>query len=248
MPNSVHQAVRQWTHAALDLLLPSLCPLCRVAAGPTLCVDCRQELPRIADPCPWCGAPGAVQGQCRVCEGRGLRGIARVHVAFHYHGTLERLIGNAKAAGRPAAVRACADVLHVEPGPDLGNPAAVVPIPETSGRRPGPHLATALARTLARTLGVPLQRALRQTRRPRMQHALNAAERARNVADIFVSRPVPTEIILVDDLLTSGATAESAARTLRAAGARRITFVCLARTPRDEERPGADVAETSAFG
>lgn len=220
----------RWTGAAIDLLLPSLCPLCRVAAGPTLCADCRRDLPRIDNPCPWCGAAGATQGNCRTCTGRGLRGIARVHVVFHYYGSLERLVGNAKAAGRPAAVQACADLLRTAPSPGL-----VVPIPETPGRRPGPHLATALARALARHHGLPFQRVLRQTRRPRIQHALTAAERARNVAGIFTSRPVPETVILVDDLLTSGATAISAAAALRAAGARRVELVCLARTPRDEE-------------
>lgn len=220
----------RWSGAALDLLLPSLCPLCRVAPGPTLCAECRADLPRITDPCPWCGAAGSTQGDCRACTGRGLRGIARVHVAFHYHGTLERLVGNAKAAGRPAAVRACADLLRAAPSSGL-----VVPIPETPGRRPGPHLATALARAVARRNGLSFQRVLRQTRRPRIQHALSAAERARNVADIFTSSPVPETVILVDDLLTSGATAISAAAALRAAGARRVELVCLARTPRDEE-------------
>lgn len=220
----------RWTGAALDLLLPSLCPLCRIAAGPTLCAECRDRLPRIDDPCPWCGAAGATQGNCRVCAGRGLRGIARVHVAFHYHGAVERLVGNAKAAGRPAAVQACADLLHAIPGRGL-----VTSIPETPGRRPGPHLATALARAVARRNALPFQRVLRQTRRPRIQHALTAAERARNVAGIFTSRPVPDLVILVDDLLTSGATAISAAAALRAAGARRVELVCLARTPRDEE-------------
>jgi len=176
-----------------------------------------------------------VQGECRQCHARGLRGIAAVHVQYHYFGPLELLVGNAKAAGRPAAVQVCARLaaadLHV-------HGAAVIPIAETPGRRPGPHLASAMAKAIARTYAIPFRRTLSQTRRPRSQHALNHAERQRNVVGVFVSTPVPDNVILVDDLLTSGATAESAAHALRAAGAKRIELVCLARTPRKDELAG----------
>jgi predicted amidophosphoribosyltransferase len=223
---------RQWAASLLDTFLPSLCPLCHIAAGPDLCPTCCAELPRIDDPCSWCGAPDAALRTCPSCAGRGLRGIARVHVSYHYHGACERLVSLAKAAGRPAAVRAAANLVTAHPHGDL-----VVPIPATPGRRSGPHLATAIARHVAATLGIPCRAALHQTRRPRAQHSLSAAERARNVDDLFRADPVPESVILVDDLLTSGATAESAARALRQQGAKRIALVCLARTPNDAERP-----------
>lgn len=241
---------RSVVDAALDLLLPSVCPACRVAAGPAVCPACIDVVPRPQDPCPWCGAPrqaapeggGAaddadpdapVPGACSACRNRGLPGIALVHVGCVYAGVVEELVGNAKAGARPAAVRACGQLM---PTPPRRPGMVAVPIPAARGRRPGPHLATALARALARRMDVPFRRLLRTTRLAAEQHLLGHSERRRNVDALFASRPAPPQVLLVDDLVTTGATAVAAASALRAAGATRVELVCLARTPRAGER------------
>jgi predicted amidophosphoribosyltransferase len=217
----------------LDLLLPSVCPACLVAAGPGICTGCHARLPGLADPCRWCGIPVRQAGPCAACGDQGLSHIARVVVQWEYTGLLQQLVGDAKAAGRPAAVRACASLV---PAVDANRDAVVVPVPASPGRRPGPHLGTALARTLARRHGLPLVMALAITRQAREQHRLGAAERARNVQDLFHCRPwrrpVPEQVVLVDDLLTSGATASAAAAALRAGGVGEVILVVLARTLR----------------
>ena len=220
---------------ALDLLIPALCPCCRGSAGAGLCPACREGLRSIADPCPWCAAPHGDGGLCPTCQDVGLPGIARLHVRWHYLDRLADLVTAAKARGRPAAVRAATDLLADDP--DLADLAAdaVTVIPETPSRRSGPHLGTALARRLARRNGLPFRHLLGQTRRPRAQHALSQAERQHNVADLFRAAESPPRVILVDDLVTSGATLAAAARALRSAGARTVTAVCLARTPKGED-------------
>lgn len=221
--------------ALLDLLLPSLCPCCREAEGPRLCAGCVAALPRLEHPCPWCAAPRrSVDATCRACGGAGLVRLRGVAVACHYRGVVEDLVHLAKAAGRPAAVRALAELAPSPPEP-IGD-AVVTPIPPAPGRRHGPHLATAAARAIAHRHGLPLRRLLRPTRHAAEQHRLGAAARARNVEGLFVARgPVPARVVLVDDLLTSGATAMAAARALADAGATDITLVCIARTPRSED-------------
>jgi predicted amidophosphoribosyltransferase len=78
---------------------------------------------------------------------------------------------------------------------------------------------------------MPLRRLLRTTRLAAEQHALGRTERARNVLGLFTTRgQVPPTVILVDDLLTSGATLSEAARALRQAGALRVLGLVLART------------------
>lgn len=215
----------------LDLVLPSVCPLCTVAEGPGLCTACREELPELIRPCPWCGMPrpaGHHDDRCYHCSDGGLPHLATVTVRWAYADSFIRLIGHAKAAGRPAAVRVCAGLMPVL---DIEGPAAIIPVPPSPGRRPGPHLGTALARAVSRQTGQPCVLALATTRRAHEQHRLTAGQRTRNVEGLFVAtRPVPAYVVLIDDLLTSGATASAAARALRQAGAKRVELVALART------------------
>lgn len=222
--------------ALLDLLAPSLCPACRLAEGPDLCVDCWARVPRLSDPCPRCGTPGVKpDGACRTCVGEGIPHIRRVVVQYPYRGLMKELVGNAKAAGRPSAVRALASLMPPLPA-GTSPEAVVVPVPPARGRRPGPHLATALAKALAHRHQLPFRRLLRITRLAAEQHRLTLAERRANVEDLFVCRgDAPNQVVLIDDLLTSGATASSAAAALREAGAKRVVLVCLARTPRRGE-------------
>jgi predicted amidophosphoribosyltransferase len=148
-------------------------------------------------------------------------------VAWEYTGLLRELVGVAKIEGRPAAVAALTDLLP-EVRPPAG--AVVVPVPPSPGRRSGPHLATACARALGRALGCPVVPALSVTRLAAEQHRLTRPERTRNVAGLFTSRAMSAPVLLVDDLLTSGATASAAATVLRGAGAPWVGLVVLGRT------------------
>lgn len=120
------------------------------------------------------------------------------------------------------------------PGP---RPGWVVPVPQHPAglRRRGFNPAALLARPLARAHGLPFApRALERLRDGPSQTGLDRRERRRNVAHAFRVRPglrVPRRIWLVDDVSTTGATLEEAARALRRAGARHVVGVCVARTP-----------------
>lgn len=210
----------------LDLLLPAVCPLCRAAPGADLCPGCRAALPALLDPCPACGMPHA-RPDCRHCGGAGVPHLASVRVGFAYRAAMRRLITDAKAGERPAATRAAA-ALVPDPAAAVD---AVAPVPPSPGRRSGPHLASAAARVLARRLGVPCLSLLACTRHAREQHRLSRAERWRNVVGLFIARrAAPPRLALVDDILTSGATASRAAAALRQRGAAEVHGCFLART------------------
>lgn len=215
--------------AVLDLLLPSLCPGCHERSGPRLCVTCEASLPRLRHPCPACAVPrDAADADCTVCHGDGLVHITAITAAFTYRGLAKQLIGDAKAGARTAAVAALVPLLPL-PEADV---EAVIAVPPSPGRRPGPHLASHCARAAAKRLGVPFLRGLACTRYAREQHRLPRAERSRNVEGLFQCRgTLPGRILLVDDILTSGATASAAAGTLRAGGVRRVFATFLCRTP-----------------
>ncbi len=220
--------------ATLDLLLPAVCPGCQVAQGPGLCAACAGALPILEHPCPWCAAPRRdAHATCRDCAGAGLAHLDRVLVGHPYAGLVAQLIGDAKAGSRPAALRALGACMPKVPAELLTAPqAVVVPVPPSPGRRPGAHLGSALANACARRAGLPCRALLRTTRLAAEQHLLGVTARAANVAGLFACRgPAPARVVLVDDLVTSGATATAAAKCLRAAGAHHVTLVCLARTP-----------------
>lgn len=233
--------------AVLDLLLPAVCPGCHEAAGPGLCALCRVELPVVSAACPWCAAPQRAAplptpqrtdaATCAACAGAGLPHLHRVIVAHPYAGSLAELVSNAKAGASSAAVAALTALLPALPD-DAPAGGCVVAIPPSRGRRPGPHLGSALARALARRSKRPLRPLLATTRLAAEQHLLTAAGRRANVEGLFrcAAKP-PAYVVLVDDLLTSGATASAAASALRAAGATRVDLICLARTPRHDELP-----------
>jgi predicted amidophosphoribosyltransferase len=84
----------------------------------------------------------------------------------------------------------------------------------------------------ARRYHLPLRHLLVTTRLGAEQHRLSPAARRANVVDLFrCPKAAPPHVILVDDLITTGATASAAAAALRAGGAKRVDLVCLARTP-----------------
>ena len=224
---------RAYGSALADLLLPAICPACDIAAGPALCPACLARVEPLIQPCHWCAAPGGgATPRCGVCDNHGLPHIRRVYIEWIYTGVVKQLVNDAKAGGRAPAARALGSLL---PTLTDTNHALVVPIPPSPGRRSGPHLGTMLTRSLARRHGVPMRSLLRLTRLAAEQHRLSHGERARNVVGLFVSTPAPERVLLVDDLMTSGATASAAAAALRQAGAKHIDLVCVARTPRGNE-------------
>ena len=191
----------------LDLLLPQRCVVCGLR-GPQLCDACLARLPRIEHPlCERCGTPTVWPvRRCRECAGRRL--------AF------------ASARG------AVSVVLEVVP-PPVADVLTFVPPDPDRGLKRGHHPPRQLAEQLAEHWDLPLAGPLRRRRAAKRQRGLSRAERRRNVAGVFAAKgPVPHSIVLVDDVYTSGATANAAASALRKAGARRVEIVTFARVVR----------------
>lgn len=113
-------------------------------------------------------------------------------------------------------------------------PDALLPVPihPRRLRERGYNQALELARPVARTLGLPLlPHALRRLRATSPQMTLPEAARAANVRGAFaVHGPLPAHVVLVDDVLTTGATTGELARTLKAAGCARVEVWCACRT------------------
>jgi len=216
----------------LGLLLPQRCLVCAVGGVP-LCAACRARLPPLRPPlCARCGAPTAWPVvRCRECAGRRLA-FASARAALRYDEDVRRLVQAWKEQGQ----RGLADDAAAIVAERLARPAAqlVTFVPPDPGRRQarGYHPAQRLAEALARRWQLPYQPLLRRSGPSRRQRGLSLAERRRNVRGAFRAAAARGTIVLVDDVYTSGATADAAASALRAAGARRVEVVTFARAIR----------------
>ncbi|MBA3430026.1 MAG: ComF family protein [Actinobacteria bacterium] len=189
-------------HSLQDLMAPGRCVACR-RPGSLLCPQCADSLARPRN-------DGAVEG------------IDRTLAAWDYDGAARTLILALKVGGRRAAAGPPAAAM-CERARAVGIKAGVVTwVPGRRGdqRRRGFDHAEVLARLVAAGLGLPARALLRRRGPARLdQTTLGASERWINLHGAFIARASPTPVLLVDDLVTTGATASSCAGALQAAGA-----------------------------
>ena len=215
----------------LDLLLPQRCVACGVP-GAQVCANCLGALPRLRGlRCERCCAPTAWPvRRCRECAGRRLA-FARARSAVTYDESVRRLVHAWKERGlrhlSTAAAAVTAEAL--EHG---GEPLVFVPPDPERRRGRGHHPAEALARELGLRWDVPVLRILGRSGGSARQRGLTLAERRANVRGAFWASRAPPAVVLVDDVYTTGATANAAASALRRAGARRVEVVTFARAVR----------------
>lgn len=215
-------------------------------AGPPLCAACEAELPWLGAHCAVCALPlaGTPEGSSLIC-GACLRKpppFSRVEAVWRYAFPLDSLITRFKHQAQWPMGRLLASLMshHLQhafseglPRPDLLLP---VPLSRQRLRQRGFNQAAMLADWLAAELQLKQQSSwLQRVQDTPAQQNLDAAQRQRNLRHAFaLTRQAEVRglhLALVDDVLTTGATASSLARLLLKAGAARVDVYCLARTP-----------------
>jgi predicted amidophosphoribosyltransferase len=217
----------------LDLLVPVRCVVC-AASGAELCPGCRESLPLLRPPlCERCGAPTAWPvRRCRECSGRRLA-FASARAAVEYDERVRRLVAGWKERGLRRLSAQAADVVASRVERPRVSALAFVPPDRERVLERGHHPAERLARELGERWGLPVAPLLGRTRTVPHQRGLSLADRRRNVAGAFRAAGKATgRVGLVDDVYTSGATANAAASALRKGGARTVEVVTFARVVR----------------
>jgi ComF family protein len=216
----------------LELLLPTRCAGCDLP-GELLCEECRSALPLIEAQwaCPRCGAPFGhlVCTECWRAEPAFEQGVCVGSLAP----PLSRCISLYKDAGERRLGALLGDMLGAAVGTWQEWPQAVVPVPPSASalRTRGFDHTAAIACRVAGSLGVPLLHALASAG-AKDQRALGRTERRINVEGAFVpthAERLPPRILLVDDVMTTGATLDAAAAALLAAGAEVVRIGAVAR-------------------
>ncbi|HMM48152.1 MAG TPA: ComF family protein, partial [Miltoncostaeaceae bacterium] len=200
-----------------DLLSPCVCAVCRVPGEP-LCAQCRARLRPLEGPlCACCGAacPVAVP-RCSDCPD----GLDWGRQALVYDDTAAALIGALKDRHRrdlaPLLARVMARTLPI---PSPGSVLVPVPAGPARVRRRGFDQAQLIGLALARHWRRPLRGALRRLDDSHAQRGSGRRERVSGIAGEFVPMPsVPRNVVLIDDVQTTGATLAECARVLRRAG------------------------------
>ncbi|AHX15429.1 competence protein ComF [Dyella jiangningensis] len=231
-----------WWHAARDSLqrfvLPFRCLLCGGAGadGIDLCRDCAAELPRNRHCCERCALPLAESAAlCGQCQRRPPPWDA-AWVPFRYAWPLDRLETRFKFGADLAAGRVLS-TLWLRETPWAERPELIVPVPLHRHRLRvrGHNQALELARPLAEAMRLPTSVAwLLRERGTAAQTELGALARRRNVRRAFVTKADvawPGHVVLLDDVMTTGATLAECSRVLRRAGVKRIDVWALARAP-----------------
>lgn len=247
--------VAAWASSAtarfLDLLYPPTCAFCLCDleapyAKSGLCEKCLAQLfPPFESACPRCGYPAPPGGRasqedgCPHCARRKFRFDSVVAIGI-YEGGLQTALLRMKhfrgqrlaAAVGQTLVDRCEDQLAGF------SSELVVPIPSPLRRRfaQGTNSAAILARQLGRRLRLPVYpNLLRWQRKVMRQHTLLPTERFRNVHRAMrLARGYDIRgagVLIVDDILTTGATANEAVRVCRKAGASRVCVAVVARVP-----------------
>lgn len=237
----LRRPVRELARGVFDLLLPPACPACGALAD-GLCAVCDRQLGRRPESgCRRCGElvpPGAV-----VCGDahRELQNLSFHCAPWRFAGTGGALVRTFKLDGDAAAgrwlARAMADSLRRHCGSAKWRRALLVPVPLHAQRRRqrGFDQAAWLAAEIGRRLRLEsAPEALRRVRATLPQGDPRVLSRANNVDGAFAvvraDRLVGRRVILVDDVLTSGATLRQCAGLLRAAGVPAVAAVTACRS------------------
>lgn len=220
-----------------SLIRPSRhCAFCGASTLRDICRDCDADLPRIDIGCRHCGIPLAHDGLCGDCLVAPPT-YSRCIAPLRYEAPISHLVGSFKYQGNFNHGRILSRLLIERLEREhVASIAALIPVPLHWRRRwqRGFNQSEIIADELSRTLKLPMQaRCLKKIRGGASQQGLDAEARRRNLRDAFVcGRDLQgLNLALIDDVVTTGATANAIAKILLNSGAASVQLWALARTP-----------------
>ena len=196
------------------------------------CVSCRTPFQN--------GFPLDSEGRCALCRS-GLRGFDAAYCYGSYEGTLRQLVHLFKYSRVRTLAKPLSDLLaSALPLEEMFDAVVAVPLHWRRQWQRGFNQSELLAQAMARRRGIPVIHALRRTRATQTQAGLSNTDRRRNVSAAFqvsgkAKQLTGRRVLLIDDVMTTGATAAACARALKQAGVARVVLLTVARVDRRME-------------
>lgn len=249
MPTGVASCVQSWSEAVLGFFYPNICQICRAERSTSrqgyVCQRCRSGRDGVrfirAPFCSRCGLPFpgdiTTEFECSNCRG-AVPPFRYARAAVAARGLVLEVIHRYKYCGAVWFEPFLAELLIHRAGPELRSSEwdLIVPVPlhPVKKRQREFNQAERLARRLSEATGIPLEpRALKRVLATRTQTLLSRAERAANVEGAFRAGPEAglegSRVVLVDDVLTTGATTGACAKALRESGSEDVCVWTVAR-------------------
>ena len=220
---------------ALGLLFPCWCLGCG-REGSLICDACRLQLPEIEPPlCPRCGIPQPGGILCSICRGNK-HNIDAIRSPFRFEGLIRQAVHQFKYNNLRSIARPLARLLgeYLANNPISADIIVPVPLHNRRLRERGYNQSELLAKELSNITRLPLVKGslVRQIQSQPQARAMPVTERRKNVDGAFACRGdnlKDRDIVLIDDVATSGATLDACAAAMKAAGSGRVQGLTLAR-------------------
>jgi len=231
----------------IQALVPMTCLLCEEASKHPVCRGCRCDLPWLGAACERCALPLAKPGMCGQCS-QALPTFQRCHSPWRFEVPVGQLINQFKHRRnfRYGGFLSLALADHIRQQYKADQlPDYIVPVPLHWRRllRRGFNQAHFIARSVSPNIHKPVLPCVKRSLPTSQQQGLNRRERLRNLVDAFainekIVKSIPVQqssVAVVDDVMTTGATAEAISTVLKRAGFEQIHCWVLARTPAPQD-------------
>lgn len=191
--------------------------------------------------CIYCGCEGSIDAQTHACKGcetllvpvgeiKQSNSISFFAV-YHFNQPVKNMLHNYKYNGKKYLAREISDILadFYLKNNLSADAVTFVPLHKAKLRKRGYDQAALIAKHLAKKLNLPFETLLNRTINTKTQTHLNQKERIINVANAFTAQKtsLSANILLIDDTVTTGSTAEECAKTLLLSGTKSVTVLCF---------------------
>lgn len=235
-----------WWSAIKFSVLASNCVLCGdfVTRDISLCLACEETLPKINNACEQCGIPLEKQLTDSVKCGQCIQVSPEVDYTislFHYENPVSYLIGQMKFQQQLSCAAILGALLHdqiVVNESGMTFPDAILPVPLHSNRlaKRGFNQSLEISRYIAKQTKLPiLLNVVNRDKNTEMQTNLNKQQRLKNIKGCFslLESPKVEHVVIVDDVITTGATTNELARLLKSSGVKKVGVWSIARADLD---------------